>query len=284
MLKIKILISQVMILLMFFAVPISVCGAEKKENVFKAENELKISIDDMDCNYHSEDRSKTFYNFEYPKMITNDGSNPLIAFIDEKSDRLIFVEIANRDVKIEYSLSSSKEHSYQKWPIISSKGNQIYFSYFSDVDAKSGEKIKIFLFDSNNNKLYLQKVEPLQIPCYPWGVYPSKDNFMVIGTCSDFCWHRLPLLRFHGEAIYFHNASFNLGGNKKLSRQSIEDKGCYHVWSPVYDSSTSGTIHAAWCSVNKIDSGATHDETVYYSQIRTGISGNVSRDIFGEKY
>lgn len=287
MLKIKILILRFTVLLIFFGAPMLVWGAEKQENLFKVENELQISTDDMDCNYQikTEEFGKRAYNFEYPKLIVNDGSDPLIAFVDEKSDKLIFAEIVNHDVRNVYSLPSSQEHRYQRWPVVFSKGNQTYFSLFSENDKKSYRKIKIFLFDSINKKLQLQKEEPFNTnqPCDVWGVYPYKKNFMIISTCSDICWYRAPRLLFHGEAIFFHNASFNLGGNKKLSRQSIENKGCYSVYKQAYDSSISGTIHAAWVRFDKSSGRYSHDEIVNYSSNKDGNKWEPHVEIYSAK-
>jgi hypothetical protein len=76
MLKINILILQFMILLMLFLVPISAYGAEKQENLFFVENEIQISTKDMDCNNQTRplELNKTTYNYEYPKLIINDGN------------------------------------------------------------------------------------------------------------------------------------------------------------------------------------------------------------------
>jgi hypothetical protein len=182
-----------------------------------------------------------------------------------------------------YSLHTlNEEKTRYRLPMIFSKRNQTYFAYFLEKDHEQYDKIEIFLFDSTKKQLRMQKEQAVQI-CPFWGIYPYKDSFIIISSCSDICWHRLPLIFLHKQAIYFHNASFYLNSNGKPFRQSIEEKGCYDVTIQAYDSSQLGTIHATWVRQKMSSNNYTRDEIIFYSANKDGEEWTPPIEIFSVK-
>lgn len=236
--KVNILIKQIVIFLMIWAVLLLVYSAEAQMNLFKIGKEKQISTTDMDCNYQSEDHWKSTYDFDYPKIILKNDSIPLIAFVDEKSKQLFLAEISNQDSKIIYKQPSHDIKSWRRWPIIFEKENKIYFAQLSVDSRKSTSAVIVFLFDQPNKKLNFEeeKVFELSPRCYLWGVYPCNSNFMLIGKCRYNCLRHIPLFLLGGPPIFNHNASFTLNSHKDtvLERHSIEEQGCYNVFNEVY--------------------------------------------------
>ncbi|KFZ44878.1 hypothetical protein DS62_10360 [Smithella sp. SC_K08D17] len=270
---------------MFF---LSVSATEARMNLFNIGHEKQISAPDMDCNYRIEDHWKSTYNFEYPKIVTINNGSPLIAFVDEKSENIFLTEISSQDIKILYNQPSHDLNSWRRWPIIFANENKIYFALFSDDVSVLSRRVKMYLFDRGNKKLNLEedKIFKIEGRCNLWGIYPYHTDFMLIGRCNYIALRYIPTLLLGGLPEFHHNASFILNSNKdsgeKLTRQSIEEQGCYKVFNQVYDVSTTGSIQAAWVR-NTTTLGLKHDETIYLSTNKDGVQWSPPIELYSVK-
>lgn len=249
--------------LLFF---VMACNAEGESNYFKIHDEVRISSVAMNCNYQLEDYAKYGYNFKYPKLIITDDRNPLIAFIDEKSEQLIFADVADNDVKIVQSYPSIDNSFWNKWPIIFIRENKIYLASFPE----RRDRVKIYLFDRDTKRLYLQTDRLFNISehCSLSSIYPYQENYMLAGNCSFFCLRYLPYI-FGNLPTFVHNASFLLNENKILERQSTEEEGCFSAYNSEYAVSKSGIIYSAWMRDTHTVKPK-RDEMIFYSINRDG--------------
>lgn len=244
-------------------------------NRFRIYDETRISSIDMDCNYVNEDHGKYHYNFEYPKLIITDDSKPLIAFVDEKSKKLIFAVIADQEINTFSSIPIAADDGYWiEWPIVFSKENKIYIASIPGLRAISEEnaRIKVFSLDKDSKKLHLYADKPLGINkrCSVSGIYPYSDKFTLVGKCNYHCGRYLPhMLMTTNFPVFYHNVSFLLDKEKLMDGLPIEEEGCFTVRKDEYVVSKAGVIYGAWIRDTKAVKPM-FDQMIYYSVNKDG--------------
>lgn len=283
-------VSNISVIVIFIGVfLLSVSHAEEQKNIFKLGVEKQISSPNMDCNLLGVggDSNKSIYNFEYPKLIMPNKGKPIIAFVDMQSANLYLAEIADQNVNILYNQPSLDVNNQLRWPVIFEKGDKVYFAQLSSEGYKKPTSwVKVYLFDKENKKLDLvaDKTFKLGNRCELWSIYPYNSNYMLIGKCEYIALRYIPTILLGGVPEFWHNASFLLDskGDKELTMQSIEEKGCYNVNNQVYDVSKSGAIHAAWIRDTSTFGGA-HDEIVYLRTNKIGANWSPPIDLYSVK-
>lgn len=284
MFEINILKKCIIIFLMMVGL-LLVSSAECQMNIFEIGIEKKISSQDMDCNYRSEDYGKYSFNFEYPKLIITQDREPLVAFLDIKSTKLIITEISDKETKILSNIPAFGSLFWKKWPIIFIKGSKTYFAVYSGYHPSSeSQLIKLYLLDRETGKLNLQdeKIFTGDKRCELWGIYPYHDNFMLIGSCNYICLRYLPSVLMGGNPTYYQNASFILDGPQKLLRQPIEEQGCHNVFKQSYNVSESSGIQATWVRETK-GLGLQYDRIIYYSTNKDGTKWSPPAELYSVK-
>lgn len=249
----------------------------EEENVdfFKVNNEIKISLQDMDCgNFMGVNFRKTVFNFEYPKLLILEDEDPVIAFIDANSEKLILVRTSEQGIRIENRISSFGKYFWAEWPVIYIKENKIYLAVEIEVDRLSKKKgIKIFLLDKQKNQLNLQisrffKVKGKHVSL--WGLFPYKEKFIILGNFSDSYFHPLALISGHSPT-FMKNFSFALDDNEIFERQTIEEEGWFGVKKVEYAVSDLGIIQCAWVrDTSRVGFSRKHDQTICYSENKDG--------------
>jgi hypothetical protein len=141
----------------------------------KVAGEIQISSQEMMCDYAYEDVEKMFSNFEYPKIIITDNENPIIAFIDKQSEKLIFAEVSEKGTTYLKSIPKfGDEYGWRNWPIIFVKNNEIYVAIKKENKWYEKPGVKIYLFDGKTKELSLKEDITL---LYESGKFFSKDIY-----------------------------------------------------------------------------------------------------------
>ncbi|MBU4317544.1 MAG: hypothetical protein KKF30_09735 [Proteobacteria bacterium] len=222
--------------------------AKGLENHFKIEPARKISSEDMNCNYQNEDLGRWRYNFEYPKLVIINENEPLVAFIDEQSNTLIFTNISDMLPHVVYSghLIFGKANG-ERWTIVVAKRNKLYLCIYEGNYASEMKRIKMLQIDEKRWEVNHQDemVFSLDDGCGFWGVFPYAEEYMVIGQCSSVCLKKLPGILLGGNPTVLRNVSFILGKKQKLIRQPIEED-CHNVSKQEYEINDSNIAHAVW--------------------------------------
>ena len=267
--------------------PISGVSMAERDSPFKIYDEIMVSAVDMDCNYYLEDHGKNKFNFEYPKLILTDDRDPLIAFVDENSDKLIFAEIADRRVKIFPSISNTNDRSHKKWPwpIVFARMNRIYLAILPGPWADKNKQIQIHVLDRDTKQLHYQTDIAFisSNRCTVGGIYPYNEKYMLVAQCNYICLRYLPLVLLGGNPTYRYNVSFILDNSKELTMQTIEQKGCHTVYNQAYDVSSSGSLHAAWVRDKHGQVGSKHDETIHYRLNKNGTKWEAPIELYSVK-
>lgn len=275
---------------------ISVSTAEGKDSIYKIHNEIRISSDDMNCNYVGVNYSKYFYHFEYPKLLIIDNPNPLVAFIDENSKQLIFADVTDQGAKLYDNLSAddskrrkwpiedySKDEGWHEWPIIFTRENKIFLA--SIQSAGKHKKLIVYLLNRDTNKLllYIDKDFLGSPRCRISGLFPYKENLMLIGDCNYLCWrYVLEMFTTTNFPVFYHNVSFLTGENDNLEIRPIEEKGCYSAGDDEYALLNSGIIFGAWVRRTKAVKPK-FDEIIYYSINRNGTKWEKPVELYAVK-
>jgi hypothetical protein len=260
-------------------------GAECQLNIYSIGAERKISSQDMDCLYLSEDYGRHGFNFQYPKLIDMQGRDPLIAFLDVKSTKLIVAEVIDNENKIMSVIPGYGRFGWEKWPIIFLQDRKIYLAIYSGYyPAPEEKRIKLYLLDRETGQLILQdeKIFSRDTRCESWGIVPFRDQFMLIGSCNYICLRYLPSVLMGGDPTYYQNASFLLDGTPKPVRQPIEEQGCHNVFKQSYGVSEVAGIQSAWIRETK-GLSLKHDEIIYYSTNRDGTKWSHPTELYAVK-
>ena len=227
---------------------LSVPHAEAQVNLFKIEAEREISSLHMNCNYENEDLIAFSYNFEYPMIIMRNGNEPLVVFIDEQSNTLLFTNISDMLPHVVYSshLIFGKANG-ERWPIVIAKKNKLYLNIYEGNNSSEMMRIKLFQIDEKRWEVNHRDkmVFSLDDGCGFWGVFPYAEEYMVIGQCSSVCLKKLPGILLGGNPTVLRNAAFILDNKQKLIRQPIEED-CHNISKQEYEISDSNTMHAVW--------------------------------------
>ncbi|MBA3027563.1 MAG: hypothetical protein FP816_01945 [Desulfobacteraceae bacterium] len=242
--SIKFLVHLFAILGFLLAAP----HAKGLENHFKIEPARKISSEDMNCNYQVEDFGRYCYNFEYPKLIIMNDSEPLVAFIDEQSNQLIISKISDKASHVIYSASGFGKLFWDKWPIVYTKDKIIYLSVYSGNSSPDKiKRIKFYQIDAESGKVNQDQLTfEADGRCSLWSIFPYKEQYLFIGNCNYICKKQLASVLLGGNPTYYQNALFFLDEKQKLIRNPIEEKGCHNVFKQEYEIDDSDGIHAVW--------------------------------------
>jgi hypothetical protein len=281
MFKTKISLPTVLLLMMLLVTPLSVHCAEGQTIPFKIRDEIRVSSEDMNCNYHLEHNG-------FCKLLIRDDADPIIAFVDIASQKLIFSGITDGKVKI---LNNQQARNNQirgsNWPTIFTTGDKICLAMVSELPSDEGHKVEFSLFDRNINKIVPNEVQTFKIDkrCSLSGIYPLYDKFMIIGTRSYLCLHHILSLFSGRDVVYDHNVSFVMDGSKELAYNRIDEPGCYQLFGQTYAVSESGVIHGAWGrhTISSSLWGMKYNEMLYYSMTKDGMTWSAPLELYSIK-
>jgi len=249
----------------------------------------------MNCDYYREDYKRLHYNFEYPKLIVADDKAPIIAFVDTKSERLIFREISYRRLKTVLNIPSFCDKSlFNKWPIIFIHKEKIYMAAMCETQS-NGERqhhIKIFLFDRHNNRLtpqddkLLTKKELLEnkikSKAYLSGIYPYKTDKknIIVGGFNELHFH--PLALFSGDFPSFTKSFSLIWEASEIGKyRTIEQKGWFGAYQKTYALSDTEVVHSAWVRDSSSAGLSTkHNEIICYSENKKGTEWTIPLEIY----
>lgn len=278
-------IVDVILLIVSFVIP-NIVYAENIKDEFKISDEMLLSSPQMNCNYSWENPTKTYFNFEYPKLIIKKNGELIVAFIDEVEKILIFCDINELSSDLKKVLPRHGDGPYDGWPIIFTQGDDIYLTQINNIILNKTKKysyeVKINLWDDKDNKATFIKDISLSADIinelhekfgHLSGIYPydvELNNFLIVGGFEVSHFH--PGAIFSGEFPTFDkNFSITLKNNEIGLFKTIEEKGWFSALRRAYEISESGTMHAAWIrDTSRIGLSTKHDEAVYYSQNKDG--------------
>lgn len=262
-----------------FLSPADVIGQSNVES-YKVFNEMRISSKEMSCNYSMEGFRILDFSFEYPKIIITERQNPIVAFIDENSNKLVFVEINGQHAKIISKIDSFREEIYRRdrWPFVFYHQNEINLAVLAQEHQKKKEPtyhFQIYALNADENRLELRrdihmKKDENTLEIYKQnasleGIFPlSATKHILFGRFTDFHFHPGGLIS--GDFPKF-TKTFSLiwDGDKIGQYQKIEKDGWFGAVNNVYVG-TSGVIHCAWVrDTSRVSFSSKHTKTVCYS-------------------
>jgi hypothetical protein len=259
----------------FSLFPFAAANGEKWNIKYNIYDEIKISSNEMNCDYSLEDYRRLSYDFEYPKLIIKEKGSPIIVFVDENSNELVFVEISGKSITIINSIPSFGENLFEKWPVVFEKEDEIHLAVMKKIliNKKWQYQVRLLLLEGHNRfslkKEYLLTHEEVIDDSFLSGIYPySKvDNkFIAVGWFYKSYFH--PLSLFSGDFPTFKkNFSLIWGNNKNIIYNPIEEKGWFGAYKRVYAISDSEIVHSAWIrNTSRVGLSSKHNEAVYYSE------------------
>jgi hypothetical protein len=276
-------ILSAMILLIILLSSFQEADGEKYNESFQVYDEMRISTSDIDCNYFLEDYQRRSFDFEYPKLIMREDGTPILIFIDEKSQQLIFTEIQDRSSCITNTLPSFGKNLWEyKWPIIFVKNNIMHLAVIENEYAgKRQYRVRIFTMEKKSSSLNLHKEimitngetfnELSSRRCLLSGIYPygaNRDNYFIHGRFSKEHFHLLGLISGHFPT-FDKNFSIILEGSEIGQFEEIDEKGKFAASRRVYAVSDSGIANAAWIR-HWINVSSEHDEVLCFSLKNVG--------------
>ena len=281
--------------LLFLLFHVEVTGAEQANNSLKVYDEIRISPPDTNCDYYKEDYKRLYFNFDYPKLIIVDDKNPIVAFVDTKSKRLIFREISGQGLKTILNIPSFYERNlFDKWPIIFIHKDKIYIAAMFETQSNKERQyhIKIFLFERNNNKLTLQNDKLLterELPddksksqVYLSGIYPyNKDKkFIIVGGFNESHFH--PLALFSGDFPSFTKSFSLIWEDSEIDKyRTIEQKGWFGAHQRSYALSDTDQVYGVWVrDSSRVGLSNKHNETICYSVNKNGTAWSIPLELY----
>lgn len=267
----KIMRKYIIIVLMIANIFLPVSHAGAQDDLFEIGIELQISSQGMDCNYQSEDFAKFTFNFEYPKLIITPDKNPFVAFIDENSNKLVISKISDGESKIILSTTSFGGLAWEKWPIIFTRENNLYFAIYSGYyPSPVKKKIKIFLLDKETGQMNLhdEQIFDGDKRCQLWGIDEYHDQLLLVGNCNYICLKYLPTVLLGGNPTYYQNALFIINKDSTLTKQPIEESGCYNVHNQEYSIGDYQGMSAVW--IRETRGLIKKKDEILYSEITDG--------------
>ena len=290
-------VIPIFFLLTLFLVALAWSGLT--DSSFIMSDEIRISSKDINCDYFSEDYTRRWYNFKYPKLIIAEDQPPVAVLIDENTKKLVFVEIADQGPSItNIAQGYDEKNLFTNWPIIFMKENKIYLAFLINTqsDKKRQYGVRLFLLDKGNNKLHLVRETRLanievindfsKSDSFLSGIYPyddGKGRFMLVGTYTKSYFHPLTLIA--GDQIsYNKNFSLIWEDDKIGDYQTIEEKGWFGAEKRAYAISDSGIANSSWVrSTSRVSISAKHNETVCYSQNKDGTRWTKPLELYSVK-
>jgi hypothetical protein len=277
---IKILFYKIFLTLTIFCIYFLLTAQEIKSAEIllppKAYSEIQVSSADMMCDYKYEDYEKRWFDFEYPKVILTENENPIIAFIDEKLEKLIFAEVSEGSVNYLKSIPKfgEEEYSWKKWPIIFVKNNKIYVAIKKEKKWYEKTEVRIFLFDRKTKELSLQEDISLlhdSAAFYSKNIYPYKDSYITVAYGDASCWSELGTFLTTGHVVTFRKQYSLLWNNKASQDKQVVDEGCFKEKMSAYSVSDSGVFQSAWIrNTTRQSISLEYDDTVFYAENKTG--------------
>jgi hypothetical protein len=263
----------------------AVLGAEDNV-VFQISDEVQISTQDMDCDYSLEDYARLSFDFEYPKIMVKDNESIIVTFIDTKLNNIVFMNVLESGNKIIARLPAFEKNRFERWPIIISKGNNLYLATKKEITTTDGLQfhIQLFLLNERDNKLDVKSSiflrEKALLPqlkldkdtrLYISGIIPleiSLNRFMAVGGYVESHFHPLALISGH-LASFEKNFSVSLNNGKIGDAAIIEKKGWFEARNRIYAATDTriGTAYSAWIrNTSRPGFSDKHNEMVCYSK------------------
>ena len=285
------LIASILVIVISCGLLLAASGTVNSQgwvSIFEPYGEILLSSPDMDCNYYLEDERRLFFNFQYPQVIILDGEEPIIAYIDERSNRLIFSQISGDRAKTITSLPNFGEHLWQtKWPIIFTKEKTIYLAVITNAQFTAKDSsgiVRIYTLNRDKYRLNLQEEihvaraeirrELVRKSASFFDVQPcdkGHNRFVLLGLLHEYHFTPGGLLSGHHPS-FAKNFSLIWESGKADMYNMIEEAGWYGVRHPAYAVSESGAVFAAWVrDTSYTGSPRKHDETVFYSESKAGL-------------
>ena len=224
---------------------------------FHISDEILLSTEGMDCNYDYEDYKNFYIHFEYPKIILTENDAPLIAFVDMKSEKIIFAEVQDGTSEIINKIDPLAPETpipfKQKWPIVFKNDKNINLVFFSR--AENEEDYYLHFYELVGNKgtpvLKLKKLfSPKTIKLKGFnlkGIYTvDESTFLLAGDYCEYFFH-LGILWGGNLPTFYKNVTVTLTGEEFNRPQYIEKKGRFGVdGRTLYTVTDKDTIHCAW--------------------------------------
>ncbi|MFA5027310.1 MAG: hypothetical protein WC713_05495 [Candidatus Methylomirabilota bacterium] len=243
---------------------------------FKDSAEMRVSSPPMHCDYSLEDPRRAFYNFEYPKLLLLNDGDPIVAFVDARSERLLLTQVSKGGARVRTSVTRFGKYMWDKWPVTFVEGNEIFLAIKVETPPeKKGEyHVRVFLLDADNSQLSLQRESKFRIGGRPVdlsGLFPYKGGYLVVGRVTIPHFRPLGLLTGHSPS-FRKNISFILDDEEAIERTSIEEEeGWFSARYPQYVVTESARVLSAWVrSTSGAGYSAKHEEGVYFSESRDG--------------
>ncbi len=273
-------------------------SAEYANKILNIHPEVLISSQGDDLDYYKEDFRRMYYNFEYPKLITIDNSSPIIAFIDEKANRLIVTEIGYSALST-LGMFPPFQDNYQlgKWPIIFVQNSNIYFATLGVTVNNNVQtyKVKILLFDKRDGSLSskydksFSNPEPLKAitgkaSVSLYGIYPigiDINKYLVVGRFTESYFHPLTLLS--GEPVRLSKSfSFELQDDNINFYQPMDKSGRFSAYQQRVIVSKTGLAHTIWVrDTRQIINN--HNEIICYSCNKSGYKWTEPLELYNVK-
>ena len=236
--------------------------------------EIQISTKDMMCDYSYEDHIKLFFNFDYPKILITDNESPIVAFVDEQSEKLIFAEVSETGVNYLKIMSPfGGRDDWRRWPVIFIKDDKIYIAIKKENKWYERRGVNIFTMDRETREISLYKdVTPVESGAfYSTDIYPFNDSYVIVGNGYTSCWRDIGSLFTKGHMVTYEKKYSQRWGNKVGHERQIIDGGCFNAERPAYSVSSSGVFHSAWIrNTTRQEISLEFDDTVFYAENKTG--------------
>ena len=220
--------------------------------------EIKLSTENMDCEYTSYNSSAFGTNFLYPKLYLEDDQNAYVFFIDKKKKDLVVSRVdtgSSEILKTNYVLMNINFPRFwqQYWPVIYRDNNRIFHIFhFNELEPKT---INLYEIQPVSYALTLKKT--LTIPNSQtrkgdsklWDVFPlGNELFFFIGHYIKKYFHFDFFVSGHSpENTKFF--SFLWDGAKVSQFDEFDKPGRFRTIRTSLLCS-SEAIHAAWIRSN----------------------------------